>query len=50
MTEMADGTVVTYREVSGSADKSPVAEINIRDSKDPGGVKGQKIHFIKKKG
>ena len=50
MTEMADGSVVTYREVSSSADKTPVAEINIKDSKDPSGVKGQKIHFIKKKG
>ena len=49
-TEMTDGTVVTYREVSGSADKTPVVEINIRGSKNSGGVKGQKIHFIKKKG
>lgn len=49
MTEMADGSVVSFREVSGS-DGTPVAEINIKYSSDPSGVKGQKIHFIEKKG
>lgn len=47
-TEMADGTVVTFRTVS-SSDGTPVAEINIKRSSDPNGVKGQKIHFVPKK-
>ena len=49
MTEMADGSVVSFREVSGS-DGTPVAEINIKYSSDPSGVKLKKIHFIEKKG
>lgn len=46
ITRMADGTVITYRETSTS-DGSPVVEINIDKSSDSGGVKNQKIHFIK---
>lgn len=47
MTEMSDGSIVSFREVS-SSDRTPVAEINIKYSSDPSGVKGQKIHFIRK--
>lgn len=43
---MADGGVVTWRETSIS-DGSPAVDINIEHSSDSGGVKEQKIHFIK---
>ncbi len=46
ITTMSDGTIVTKRTVS-SSDGSPVVEINIRSSTHNGGVKYQKIHFIK---
>ncbi len=45
ITRMADGTVITMREVSHS-DGTPVVDINIKPSTHTGGVKGQKIHFI----
>ena len=44
--KMADGTIISYREVSTS-DGTPAVEINIQKSSDSGGIKGQKIHFIK---
>ena len=46
ITRMADGTVITIREVSHS-DGTPAVDINIKNSTHTGGVKGQKIHFIK---
>ncbi|MDD7281664.1 MAG: hypothetical protein PUH10_06710 [Erysipelotrichaceae bacterium] len=49
ITQMSDGTIITYREVS-SSDGSPAVDINIKKSTNPSGVKSQKIHFIKKKG
>ena len=45
ITRMADGSVITMRRVSHS-DGTPVVDINIKPSKDSGGVKGQKIHFV----
>ena len=47
-TDMADGTIITYRERS-SSDGSPAVDINIRKSLDSGGIKEQKIHFVKGK-
>lgn len=44
ITQMADGTIITWRKTSTS-DGSPVVEINIRGSNHTGGVKAQKIHF-----
>ncbi len=46
-TKMADGTVISYREIS-SSDRSPAVEINIRKSDNDGGLKYQKIHFTKR--
>ena len=46
ITRMADGTVITMRETSHS-DGTPAVDINIKNSTHTGGVKGQKIHFIK---
>lgn len=48
ITRMADGTVITMRKVSYS-DGTPVVEINIKSSSHTGGVKSQKIHFVKEK-
>lgn len=45
-TKMADGTVITWREIS-SSDGSPAVDINIKKSTDSGGLKIQKIHFVK---
>lgn len=45
-TVMADGSVVTWRETSIS-DGSPAVDINIELSSDSGGIKDQKIHFIR---
>lgn len=47
ITRMADGTVISMRKVSHS-DGTPVVDINIKSSTHTGGVKGQKIHFVKK--
>lgn len=44
--DMADGTVITWRNVSNS-DGSPAVDINIQKSNDAGGIKQQKIHFIR---
>ena len=46
-TRMADGTSITWRNVS-SSDGTPAVDINIRKSNESGGVKKQKIHFILK--
>ena len=43
--EMADGTIVSFRETSTS-DGSPVVEINIQKSSNYGDLKQQKIHFV----
>lgn len=45
-TKMADGTILSYRKVSTS-DGSPAVEINIHNSRDPAGLKYQKIHFVR---
>ena len=47
ITQMSDGTVITWRKISHS-DGTSVVEINISNSSHTGGVKKQKIHFIKK--
>ena len=46
-TRLADGTVITWREVS-SSDGTPAIDINISQSNDSGGIKRQKIHFVLK--
>lgn len=46
-TRLADGTVVTWREVS-SSDGTPAIDINVIRSNGSGGVKRQKIHFTLK--
>ncbi|WP_027869762.1 hypothetical protein [Eubacterium sp. AB3007] len=46
--KMKDGSIVSFREVSTS-DGSPAVEINISKSTDAGGLKKQKIHFVKEK-
>ena len=46
ITHMADGSVISMRTTSHS-DGTPVVEINITNSTHSGGVKDQKIHFIK---
>lgn len=45
-TKMKDGSILSYREIS-SSDGSPAVEINIKHSSDHGGIKYQKIHFVK---
>ncbi len=45
-TKMKDGTILSYREVS-SSDGTPAVEINVKESNDHGGIKYQKIHFVK---
>lgn len=45
ITQMADGTIITWRRVSTS-DGGPVVEINISSSSHTGGIKKQKIHFV----
>ncbi len=46
ITRMADGTIITMRKVSHS-DGTPVVDVNIERSTHTGGIKKQKIHFIK---
>lgn len=46
ITTMSDGTLIAKRNISLS-DGTPVVEINIRNSTHNGGVKYQKIHFVK---
>lgn len=48
-TYLADGSVITWRDVSHS-DGSPAVDINIERSSNNGGVKQQKIHFVKGSG
>lgn len=44
---MKDGSIITYREVS-SSDGSPAVDIHIMSSSDDtGGVRTQKIHFVR---
>ncbi len=45
ITEMADGTIVTWRKTSKS-DGTLVVEINIKGSSNNSGLKNQKIHFV----
>ena len=45
ITQMADGTIISWRKIS-SSDGSPVVEINISRSSHTGGLKKQKIHFV----
>ena len=45
ITQMADGTIITWRRIS-SSDGSPVVEINISRSSHTGGLKKQKLHFV----
>ncbi len=46
ITRMHDGSIITMRTISHS-DGTPVVEINITHSQSAGGVKQQKIHFVK---
>ena len=46
ITRMADGTVISMRTTSHS-DGSPAVQISISNSTHSGGVKEQKIHFVK---
>ena len=46
ITTMADGTIISRRTFSTS-DGTPVVEIHINGSSHTGGIKEQKIHFIK---
>ena len=48
-TKMADGSIITWREVS-SSDGSPAVDINIERSSDNNVVQQQKIHFVEGKG
>ena len=48
ITHMADGSIITWREKSHS-DGTSVVEINISGSSHTGGIKKQKIHFVKEK-
>ena len=45
ITQMADGTIITWR-VTSHFDGTPVVEINIKNSSHMGGLKKQKIHFV----
>ena len=47
-TKLADGSIISWRDVS-SSDGTPAVEINIEQSTSNGGVKQQKIHFVKEK-
>ncbi len=47
-TKMQDGSILSFRKVS-SSDGSPAVEINIKKSINSGGIKYQKIHFVKGK-
>lgn len=44
-TKMADGSIISWRNVS-SSDGSPAVDINIKESTNSGGIKVQKIHFV----
>ena len=44
---MADGTIINWRQKSGSKDKSPAVDISVELSNDHGNLRTQKIHFVK---
>jgi len=46
-TTLSDGSIISWRNVSHSPDKSPAVDINIERSSNSGGIRQQKIHFIK---
>lgn len=46
--KMRDGSIVTYREFTSTED-SPAVSISIKGSTDTGGIKKQKIHFVKRR-
>lgn len=48
-TTLSDGSIITWRNVSHS-DGSPAVDINIERSSNNGGIKQQKIHFVKGSG
>ena len=45
ITQMADGTIITWRKIS-SSDSTPVVEINISNSNHSGGVKNKKYILV----
>ena len=45
ITQMADGTIITWR-VTSHSDGTPVVEINIKGSSHTGGLKKQKFILI----
>lgn len=47
-TKMADGSIINWRPVSSSADKSPTVDIFISTKDENGEIKTQKIHFVKR--
>lgn len=47
VTNMSDGTRISFR-IKSKSDGTPVVEINISKSTHSGGVKYQKIHFIRR--
>lgn len=46
ISKLKDGSVITWRETSNS-DGTPAVDINVKKSTDDGGIKYQKIHFMK---
>ena len=46
ITKMADGSIITWRDIS-SSDGSPAVDINIERSSDNNIIQRQKIHFVK---
>lgn len=46
-TTLSDGSIISWRNVSNSPDNSPAVDINIERSSDSGGIRQQKIHFVK---
>ena len=45
-TKMADGTIINWRAVSSSPDKSPAVDIDVQYSDEHGVLVQQKIHFV----
>lgn len=45
-TIMADGTIINWRLVSSSSDKSPAVDIDVQYSDESGNLISQKIHFV----
>lgn len=46
--KMADGSIINWRPVSSSSDKSPAVDISVEASDDHGNIVTQKIHFVKR--